>query len=149
MKNRKDQQAVYQRLRERLRRDKARTNILPISPLGLMEMTRQRAKESLASVHYLNCPYCHGHGTVKSPTTMSVELQRALHSIVRRHADSVHEIKIIVHPDLLSRLRTEDEELLLDIERHYAVRLSFRTDPNFHHERFTILDAMTNEEMKP
>ncbi|ALJ56802.1 Ribonuclease G [Candidatus Xiphinematobacter sp. Idaho Grape] len=149
MKNRRDQQAVYQRLRERLRRDKARTNVLPISPLGLMEMTRQRAKESLASVHYLGCPYCHGHGTVKSPTTMSVELQRAIHSVMRRHVNSVHEIRITVHPDLLSRLRTEDEELLLDIERHYAVRLSFRTDPNFHHERFTILNAITNEEMGP
>lgn len=149
MKNRRDQQAVYQRLRECLKRDKARTHVLPISTLGLMEMTRQRAQESLASVHYLNCPYCHGNGTIKSPTTMSVELQRCIHSIMRKHVNIVHDIKIIVHPDLLSRLRTEDEELLLEIERRYAVRLSFRTDPSFHRERFAILNALTNEEMQP
>lgn len=148
MKNRKDQQAVYQRLRERLKHDKARTHVLPISPLGLMEMTRQRAQESLASAHYLNCPYCHGHGSVKSPTTMSVELQRTLHSIMRKYMNDVHEIKIIVHPDLLNRLRTEDEELLLDIERRYSARLSFRADPNVHHEKFSILNAVTNEELK-
>ncbi len=149
MKNRKDQHTVYQRLRERLKRDKARTHVLPISPLGLMEMTRQRAQESLASTNYLNCPYCHGRGCVKSPTTMSVELQRALHSAMRKHGDAVHEFKVIVHPDLLNRLRTEDEELLLDIERRYAARLSFRADPTFHHEKFSIINAMTNEELKP
>ena len=46
MKSRKDQQTVYQRMKDRLRRDKAKTHVLPISPLGLMEMTRQRAAES-------------------------------------------------------------------------------------------------------
>ncbi|PWU06219.1 MAG: ribonuclease E/G [Verrucomicrobia bacterium] len=149
MKNRKDQHTVYQRLRERLKRDKARTHVLPISPLGLMEMTRQRAQESLASTHYLSCPYCHGRGCIKSPTTMSVELQRALHSIMRKHGEAVHEFKVIVHPDLLNRLRTADEELLLDIERRYAARLSFRPDPTFHHEKFSVLNALTNEELKP
>ena len=123
MKSRKDQQAVYQRVRDRLKRDKARTHVLPISQLGLMEMTRQRAAESLASTHLLPCPHCHGKGVIKSPMTMSVELQRALHSVMRKYQDNVHEVKVIVHPDLLNRLRTEDEEHLVDIERRYAGRL--------------------------
>ena len=93
-----------------------------------MEMTRQRAAESLASTHLLPCPHCHGKGVIKSPMTMSVELQRALHSVMRKYQDNVHEVKVIVHPDLLNRLRTEDEEHLVDIERRYAGRLSFRPD---------------------
>jgi len=148
MKNRKDQQAVYQRMRDRLRRDKARTHVLPISALGLMEMTRQRAQESLSSSLYTNCAYCHGKGVVKSPMTMSVELQRALHTLMKRHQEDVHEFRVAVHPDLLNRLRTEDEELLIDIERKYAGRLTFKSDPTLHVEKFSIANAMTNEELK-
>src|SRR5881398_1925282 len=48
MKSRKDQQAVFHLMKERLKRDKAKTHVLPISQLGLMEMTRQRAQESLS-----------------------------------------------------------------------------------------------------
>lgn len=148
MKGRKDQQAVYQRVKDRLKRDKARTHVLPISPLGLMEMTRQRAAESLASSQFVPCPHCLGRGMVKSPMTMSVELQRSLHSVMRKHQDSVHEIKVVVHPDLLQRLRTEDEEHLVDIERRYAGRLSFRADPTFHQEKFVITNGVTGAELK-
>jgi ribonuclease G len=149
MASRKDQQAVYQRVKERLKRDKARTHVLPISQLGLMEMTRQRAAESLASTQFISCPHCHGRGVVKSPMTMSVELQRALHSVMRKYQETVHEVKVIVHPDLLNRLRTEDEEHLVDIERRYSGRLSFRSDPTYHHEQFVMINALSGEELKP
>jgi ribonuclease G len=149
MASRKDQQAVYHRVRDRLKRDKARTHVLPISQLGLMEMTRQRAAESLASTQFVPCPHCNGRGVVKSPMTMSVELQRALHSVMRKYQDSVHEVKVIVHPDLLNRLRTEDEEHLVDIERRYSGRLSFRADPTYHQEKFVIMNALSGEELKP
>lgn len=148
MKGRKDQQAVYQRVRDRLKRDKARTHVLPISQLGLMEMTRQRAAESLASTQFVACPHCRGKGLIKSPMTMSVELQRALHAVMRRHQESIHEVKVIVHPELLNRLRSEDEDHLVDIERRYAGRLSFRGDPTFHQEHFVITNAITGEELK-
>jgi ribonuclease G len=147
MKSRKDQQAVYQRMKERLKRDKAKTHVLPISPLGLMEMTRQRASESIAGAVYEPCPYCNGRGRVKSSMTMSVELQRALHQTLRRYPE-IHELKVVVNPHVLQRLRTEDEELLIDIERKYAGRLTFRSDPAYHHEKFTILDATTGQELK-
>ena len=78
MKSRRDQQQVYQRMKEGLRRDKAKTHILPISQLGLMEMTRQRHTESVRSAVYDDCPYCKGRGKVKSALTMSVEIQRKL-----------------------------------------------------------------------
>jgi ribonuclease G len=147
MKGRKDQQAVYQRMKERLRRDKAKTHVLPISALGLMEMTRQRAAESISGTVYDSCPYCHGRGKIKSPMSMSVELQRSLHQVMRSHPET-HEVKAIVHPQVLQRLRTEDEELLVEIERKYAGRLTFRSDPTYHHEKFTVHDALTNAELK-
>src|SRR5262245_43400578 len=70
MKHPRDRQAVYQKMKEGLRRDKAKTHVLPISQLGLMEMTRQRHSESVHSAVYVDCPYCKGRGKVKSALTM-------------------------------------------------------------------------------
>ncbi|MGA0092867.1 MAG: Rne/Rng family ribonuclease, partial [Chthoniobacterales bacterium] len=148
MKSRKDQQAVYQRMRQRLKRDKARTHVLPISQLGLMEMTRQRAAESMRMSQFDPCPHCEGRGLIKNLMTMSVELQRALHAVMRKHIDTIHEIKVIVNPELLERLRTEDEDLLVDIERRYGGRLSFKPDAAMHREKFVITDANSGEEIK-
>ena len=51
--------------------------------------------------------------------------------------------------DLLARLRSDDEELLVEIERRYACRLTFRGDPALHHEQFVIIDTASGSEMKP
>jgi len=149
MKGRKDQNAVYQRMRERLKHDKARAHVLPISQLGLMEITRQRTGESLADTHHDVCPYCNGRGVIKDTMSMSVELQRALHTVLREHGERIHEYKIQVHPDLLKRLREDDEEHLIDIERRYSCRLTFRSDPTLHREKFIIFNALTGTELKP
>ncbi len=149
MKSRRDQQAVYNLMKERLKRDKARTHVLPISQLGLMEMTRQRAQESLSDTIYENCPYCGGRGVVKTTMSTSVELHRTLNTIMRRYQDSIHDIRVILNPDVLKRLKEEDEELLVELERRYAGRLMFRGDPAFHHEKFVITDANTGAELKP
>ena len=149
MKSRKDQQMVYNLMKERLKRDKARTHVLPISSLGLMEMTRQRAQESLSDTIYQNCPYCAGRGVVKTSMTTSVELHRTLNTVMRKYQDTIHEIRVVLNPDVLKRLKEEDEELLVELERRYAGRLVFRGDPAYHHEKFTVTDATTGAELKP
>ncbi len=148
MKSRRDQQMVYTRMRERLRRDKAKTHVLPLSSLGLMEMTRQRAQESLSDSIYQNCPYCEGRGSVKTTMSTSVEVHRALNSVMRKYQDTIHEFRVILNPDVLKRLKEEDEELLIELERRYAGRLMFRADPAFHHEKFLVTDASTGAELK-
>ena len=148
MKSRKDQQMVYNLMRERLKRDKAKTHVLPISQLGLMEMTRQRAQESLSESIYENCPYCGGRGVVKTSMTTSVELHRTLNTVMRKYQDTVHDYRVILNPDVLKRLKEEDEELLVELERRYASRLTFRGDPTYHHERFIVTDASTGAELK-
>jgi ribonuclease G len=149
MKSRRDQQSVYQRMKEGLKRDKAKTHILPISQLGLMEMTRQRHTESVRASVYDDCPYCNGRGKVKSSITMSVEIQRKLAEILkkRQRDESDFQLRIVVHPTVLSRLRTEDEKLLIELEKRYFGKLSFRADPAMHAEHFKIVNAANNEEL--
>ena len=149
MKSRRDQQSVYQRMKEGLRRDKAKTHILPISQLGLLEMTRQRHSESVHAAVYDDCPYCNGRGKVKSSITMSVEIQRKLSEILKKRGrdESDFQLLIVVHPSVLQRLRTEDEKLLIELEKRYFGKLSFRADPAFHAEQFKIVNVATNEEL--
>jgi ribonuclease G len=149
MKGRKDQQQVYHRMLELLRRDRAKTHVLPISQLGLLEMTRQRHTESLRASVYDDCPYCKGKGRVKSALTMSVEIQRKLAEILkkRQRDESDFQLKIVVHPTILERLRTEDEKLLTELEKKYFGKLLFRADPTLHAEQFKIYNVASNEEL--
>jgi len=149
MKHRRDQQAVSKLMNEHLKRDKAKTQVLPISQFGLMEMTRQRLNESLDTTLYEDCPYCKGHGQVKTPLTMSVELQRRLVSALGRAKDDQRQLLVVVHPEVMTRLKTEDGELLVDLERKYQARLTFRSDPTLHREQITLTNAVTGEEIRP
>jgi len=149
MKSGRDRQSVYQRVKDGLRRDKAKTHILPISQLGLMEMTRQRHTESVRAAVYDDCPYCKGRGKVKSTVTMSVEIQRKLQEILKKRTrdESDFQLRIVVHPTVLERLRTEDEKHLIEMEKRYFGKLSFRADTGMHAEQFKIVNVENNEEL--
>jgi ribonuclease G len=149
MKHPRDRQQVYQRMKEGLRRDKAKTHILPISQLGLMEMTRQRHSESVHAAVFDDCPYCKGRGKVKSALSMSVEIQRKLGEILKKRPrdESDFQLRIVVNPNVLERLRTEDENLIKEMEKRHFVRLMFRPDPAVHAEQFKIINIANNEEL--
>lgn len=154
MKNRKDRMAVYKKMKDEMEKDKAKCHVLQISTLGIMQMTRQRHKESVSSGLYNTCPYCAGRGSVKSPRTMSVEIQRRLTNVIRRLRTQLNDpekdvwLRIFCHPHALERLRHEDEQILLDFEESYNVKLSFRADPAYHVENFKIIDARTGQELR-
>jgi ribonuclease G len=149
MKHRKDQQQVYQRVKDGLRRDKAKTHVLPLSQLGLMEMTRQRQTESVQSSLYEDCVHCRGRGFIKSAETMSVEIQRKLTAILkaRPRDESDFQVKVVCNPRVLDRLRSRDEQLLIDLEKKFFAKLTFRPDGSFHNEQWIIYNAMNNDEI--
>ena len=149
MKQRRHRNAILTRMRDAMSTDKAKTHILPISPLGIMQMTRQRMQESTSSGLYVDCPYCRGKGIVKSATTVSVELQRKLSGIVRRararnsNLEKAIKLRILVNPAIIDRLREEDADLLISLEKDYNAQLTFRADPNFHVENYRVIDVET------
>ena len=144
MRHRKDQLAVYKAMKDALKRDKAKTQVMQITPIGLMEMTRQRINESLLDYVNDHCPYCHGRGRIKSVMTMSVEIQRQLKATIQRYRESVGDMIVVVNSDVLSRFKNEDSKLLVELERQCAGRLIFRSDPSIHREAFAILDPANN-----
>ena len=147
MKSRKHQKQVCRALKDALKRDRARTNVLDISELGLLEMSRQRQEESILSMLTSNCPYCKGHGFVKSPMAVSIEIQRRLVALLSKaRADKrAFEPKIVIAPQVMQRLRTEDSQVLADLQKAFDTRLTFVSELHRHPESFSILDAGTSQ----
>jgi ribonuclease G len=140
MRSSRDRDTIFKLMRKLVRDDRAKSKILPLSRLGLMEMTRQREHESLQSTVLDRCPYCNGSGHVKSSLSMSVEIQRRLHSLFKARGHKRFAIRIFMHPDVLTRLKNEDAELFDNLEKEYGRDLSFRGDSTMHHEEFKLVN---------
>jgi ribonuclease G len=151
MKNKGDQRKVFTKMKTAMAEDKAKHNILPISQLGIMQITRQRHDESNSSGVYEPCPYCMGRGIVKSPRAVSIEIQRKITNMVRRfRMDEGKEnlnLKIFLHPSALRRLRGPDSKLMDLMERNYDVKLSFEAAESYHVENYKLIDELTGKEI--
>lgn len=98
------QKLVTKQLKEAMSKDKARINIYPFSNLGLVELTRQRVKESIAREVFQACPYCDGAGRVKSAETIVIEIKRKL------QGSSGKEVTITAHPTVCENLREKADK---------------------------------------
>ena len=150
MKNPKDRKKVFEALRDAMEDDRAKHQILPISALGVLQMTRQRHTESNTTSMYTACPHCQGRGIVKNPRTVSVEIQRKLLSVIRRlreatSPDKELEINILLHPVNLERIITEDREFFRDLMKSCKVRLGTKPDPTYSIEAFKLFDGAGKE----
>lgn len=148
MRSTRDREEVLKAMKKFIKNDRAKTKVLPLSKLGLMEMTRQREHESIRDQVYDPCPYCNGTGLIKSPLTMSAEIQRRLSSVLRDRKYKNVAVRVIMHPEVLARLRNEDAKLLCELEEKYGHELSFRADPLLHYEEFRLIDPDTGAEFK-
>ena len=150
MKNPKDRKKVYDTLREKMEGDRAKHQILPISQLGVLQMTRQRHTESNTTSMYTACPHCQGRGIVKNPRTVSVEIQRKLLSVIRRLRQSTSpdkeiEINILLHPINLDRIIKEDRDYFRDLMKSCNVRLGTKPDSSCSIEAFKLFDGAGRE----
>ena len=153
MKNKNDQRKVFQRMKASMADDKAKHNILPISQLGIMQITRQRHDESKSSGVYEPCPYCNGRGIVKSPRSVSIEIQRKITSAVRRSrlepsTERNLSLKVFLHPSTLRRLRGPDSTLIETMERNYDLKIEFEASDSYHLENFKIVDLANDQEVR-
>ena len=116
---------VYQTLKEALKRDRAKTAVKPISDFGLLEMTRERRRESLYEVFLERCPHCGGEGRIKSRRTIGYEIFRRLERMGPHIRGKVIEIRL--HPEMAEFL-AEEMDYLGEIEGRYGFELSLSPD---------------------
>ncbi len=136
MREERHRRNVERRLRECVRRDRARTKVLRISQFGLVEMTRQRIRPSLKRSAYEDCPCCHGVGQVKTAESMAIEVMRKLMTTAN-HADAKRvdvEVEQRVADFLINRKRRD----ITDLEERYDVIVNILTATNVGPEHLKI-----------
>ena len=128
---------VFATLEEALKGDRAKSTILQISELGLVEMTRKRTRDNLASIMTEPCPYCEGRGTIKSLRTIVYEIFRQ----ARKESSSLEgrRVVIIVHPKVADLLYEEENEYLEALEKQLKKKIVVKTDYNMHQEQYQIM----------
>jgi ribonuclease G len=136
MEKEQHRDSVYQSLLEGLKKDRSKTNVLPISGLGLVEMTRKRTRDTLVRSMCTPCPYCEGTGTVKSALTVCYDIIREMNKIARK--TKAAKISIFAHPEVSARLAADDLEIIETIEELFQISLVIRAENNYHIEQYEI-----------
>ena len=127
---------VFKMLQEALRKDRARTNILHFSDLGLVEMTRQRTRPSLATLLMEDCPYCDGHGTVLSIETVVIQLLRAI-KLAHQQTQQA-ELRVMANDYVVSHIKSEMANKLRDLRHALKLNLTLESDADLHLEDYRI-----------
>ena len=127
---------VFKMLQEALRKDRARTNILHFSDLGLVEMTRQRTRPSLSTLLKEKCPYCDGHGTVLSIETVVIQLLRAIKAA---HNQTKHsKLRVIANNYVVSHIKSQMSHKLGELKKSLELDLTLESDLDLHLEDYRI-----------
>ncbi|MFC2061984.1 Rne/Rng family ribonuclease [Elusimicrobiota bacterium] len=133
LENSSNRKKLLQILKDEMRVDKARLKIYPMSRLGLIEMTRQRRKESIADILCQDCPYCSGSGMIFSETTMYIKIKRELMKKGKSIPGRV--LNLFIHPRVAEIF---DEKGVGNIQKEINKKINLRRDYKMHHEEFRI-----------
>ncbi|HEY6100919.1 MAG TPA: Rne/Rng family ribonuclease [Anaeromyxobacter sp.] len=131
-----NREKVFKALQDALGRDKAKTNVLKISELGLVEMTRKRVRESVTRMMNEPCAYCDGKGHTKSKITIAYEIFRE----IRREATHFPEPVLVVncHPEVARILQGADRDELRALMDRFNKTIQVKPQQGYHQEQFDI-----------
>lgn len=137
METKANRDKVLQELRMHLSRDRARTKAFAVSELGLIEMTRQRVRQS----HYQNmteaCPTCHGTGRVFTAETIARRVERSVRKVGLEGKKDP--ILVRVHPDVAMHVLENEKDLLKKLEKAVSFSVELRDDPLLKPDEFKLV----------
>jgi ribonuclease G len=145
MRSRRNQRRVLDRLKEAMKEDSAKCTILGMSEFGLVEMTRQRSRESLMQTMFTHCPYCNGSGHIKSHESVSVEIERILKKLIQQNHFG---LEIISHPDLDHYLNQYDKEYFRKIAEKLNAEVRFAKSDNLHLNEFEFYSTINGKKIE-
>jgi ribonuclease G len=137
METRGNRDRVLQELRTHLGRDRARTKAFAVSDLGLVEMTRQRVRQSHLQNMTEPCPTCHGTGRVFTAETIVRRVER---SIRRMGVEGRRDHLVVkLHPEVAMYVLENEKDLLKKLEKVAGFGLEFRDDPLLRPDEFKLV----------
>ncbi|MBS2028594.1 MAG: Rne/Rng family ribonuclease [Deltaproteobacteria bacterium] len=147
MDKQQNREKVFKAMQEALGRDRAKTNVLKINELGLIELTRKRVRESLGRTLHEGCSYCDGKGFIKSKTTVCYEIFRE----IRRDAKAYREQTLIVNcnPGVADLLQGDERAELRHLMDRFNKSIQVRPQGNYHQEQYDIVGMREPKQKGP
>ena len=130
-------EAVLEELQKAVDRDRARTGINGFTPLGLVEMTRKRTRESLSHILCESCPTCKGRGALKTAQTVCYEILRELLREARQF--NARELRVLASPKVIDMLLEEESQSLANLSDFIAKPISLQVETTYNQETFDII----------
>ena len=124
-------------LERALAADRAQTHIASLSPLGLVEMTRKRTRESLEHLMCAPCPTCQGRGFVRTAETMCQDIFREIVRQSRQFAS--RELLILAHQDVVDRLLDEESPALAELEIQVGRPIRLQVEALYEVDQFDVV----------
>ena len=128
---------VIQALEKALGEDHVKTNISSVSPLGLVEMTRKRTRESLEHLLCQPCPTCEGRGFVKTAETVCYEVFREIMRQARQF--ECRQLMVLAHQDVIERLLDEESSALGELELVTGVPIRLQTEALYGVDQYDVV----------
>src|SRR5256885_3603949 len=131
-----NREKVFKTLQEALGADRAKTNVLKISDIGLVEMTRKRVRESVTRLTTESCPICDGRGHVRSRTTMAYEIMREVQRAARKQRED--QIVVSCHPEVANLPQGPEREAMRLLMMKLNKSITVRPQPQYHMEQYDL-----------
>jgi ribonuclease G len=137
MEEEEHRKQVRQALEKALENDHAKTHISSVSPLGLVEMTRKRTRESLEHILCMACPTCEGRGFVKTVETICYEIFREILRQARQF--QYKEMMVLAHQDVIERLLDEESAALAELEVFTRKPIRLQTEALYNQDQYDVV----------
>ncbi len=138
MEKKSNQEKVFSALNEAFTKDRSKTHILPISEMGLIQMTRKRTRKPLTRLLCDPCPYCDGEGYIISIKTICYSLYR---EILRYAVDMTGtKLTVRINPEVAEFLLGEENRIISDLEKNIKKQIVIYPDNRYHMEAFEIIE---------
>ena len=129
---------VLKSLEKYLDKDHAKTQICEVSPLGLVEMTRKRTRESLEHVLCEPCKTCHGRGSIKTTETVCYEIFREILREARIY-DEARQLLVMANQDVVDRLLDEEAANLAELETFIKIPVKLQVEAHLSQESYDVV----------
>jgi ribonuclease G len=137
MEEEEHRKQVLQALEKSLASDHAKNHISSVSPLGLVEMTRKRTRESLEHMLCCPCPTCEGRGFVKTSETVCYEIFREILRQARQF--EFQELMVLAHQDVIEKLLDEESAALAELEVHTGKPIRLQTEALYQQDQYDVV----------
>jgi len=140
MEKKSNQEKVFNALKEALKKDRSKTHVIPISELGLIQMTRKRIRKPLTRILCEPCFYCDGEGYLISKQTICYNIYR---EILRESRDMIGvKISLRVNPEIAELLYGEESHIIVAVERVIGRQVVIYPDAKLHMEEFNVFEII-------